>query len=433
MKQSHFYSFCMKPLIYALCLMSPLVWGGEMQNRVTDTAESNSFWGSLLDQSYVDPAKKVHLYKDDTNPYIQEVNLCFRAQYQMAAMTANQGTYEGSDGFTDGWRRFRLGGNMTVFKKFKIANVWNVGGVPVTGQYRNGAWDHHRLASGNLYEAYVEYNGESDFKLSVGKSLPLFMAENRKSSAKYDLPEMSVLETALAMGSSFGVWAQQETSERSWNWNLGLWSNTEKPRRGEWGTWDGVNLMGRVSRKVDDLLLKEGRLHLDWVHNFTPSDEMSLKSREDKYVGSNAEDIFAFYYVGKEGPWELSMEAIYGLKPASYKQSGKVVSPEDVYGITIMPMYMISPHVQGVVRYQWAAGDQGVKLPGNYTTTLVPTGGSYVDRYQALALGFNFFIYSAVPDRLRVSTMVEYGNSHRKQGTGGFTGWTFLAGVYTNF
>lgn len=400
---------------------------------LSQAGPSLSYWGSLADQSYGKPEKKVHLYKDETNPYIQEFNVSFRAQYQVAAMSANQGTYEGSDGFTDGWRRFRLGWNMTAFKDFKIANVWNIGGVPASGRLQNGAWDHHRLTKGNLYEAYIDYNAGNEITLSLGKTLPLYMAENRKSSAKYDLPEMEILESQLASSSSFGVWAKEEGKKEMIWWNAGVWSNTEKPERGEWGTWDGVNVMGRISCRVDGALLKEGRIHLDWVHNFEDRENMLLQKRKDAYVGPGAEDTVALYYVGKNGPFELTLQSLLGLRPASYKQGSAIVNPDNVYGFLVMPTYMISPNVQAVMRYQWAAGDRGVKLCSNYTTTLVPTQGSYVDRYQAIALGFNFFVYSEVPDRLRISTMVEYGNSHRKEATGGFTGWTFIAGVYTNF
>ena len=405
--------------------------GQESSATLRDSGFSN--WGGLMDQSYGHPSKKLSLYKDDSNPYIQEFNINMRAQYQMAAISANQGTHPGSDGFTDGWRRFRLGWNMQLFRDFKVANVWNIGGLPGTGQNRNGQWDHHRLTQGNLYDAYVEYNAGNEVKVAVGKTLPMYMAENRKSSAKYDLPEMAVLESGLASSSSFGVWATEEgAKERIW-WQFGVWSNTEKYLRGTWGTWDGVNVLARVSCRMDEALLKEGRLYLDWNHNFDDRDDMLLQKRDDRYVGSNAEDIVALYYVGKDGPWELTLQSLFGLQQAAYKSGKTVVAPDNVYGFTVMPTYMVTPNVQAVLRYQWAAGDNGIKMPSNYTTTLVPTQGSYVDRYQAIALGVNFFVYSEVPDRLKIAAMAEYGNSHLKEGAGGFTGWTFIVGVYTNF
>ena len=81
---------------------------------------------------------------------------------------------------------------------------------------------------------------------------------------------------------------------------------------------------------------------------------------------------------------------------------------------------------------QWAKGNDGVSLMRRYSC-LVPTQGSYVDEYKALGLGFNFYLFPENRNRMKIMTMAEYGNSCRKSSSGGFTGWSFIGGVYLDF
>ena len=135
-------------------------------------------------QSYGDRPGNVHLYRNDANPWLQEFNVSLRAQYQAAAVSpSGSGTYPGSHGRTEEWRRLRLGWNARVLRDLKVANIWNMGGVDSLGYYKGGRWNDHKMTRGNLYEANLEYSLPGAV-VGAGKVLPVILAENRISSSK---------------------------------------------------------------------------------------------------------------------------------------------------------------------------------------------------------------------------------------------------------
>ncbi len=398
---------------------------------LTATADNRPFTTplGLWQQTYGQPDGKVHLYHNPDNPYVQELNVSLRAQYQAASVSPNGAqTYPGSGGHTDEWRRLRLGWNAKALTNLKITNIWNMGGVDSLGYYKNGQWYDHGMTHGNLYEANIEYSF-SDFTIGAGKILPVILAENRISSSKYKLPELSAVENQLVSDSSFGLWICNDEKKNDLGYYAGIWSNSEKRSRGTWGTWESANANIGLSYKADNLILQNGRIYFDWIHNF---DDMDIRAYRYKNVGTKARDIFALYYYGKQGPFELMMEGIWAQNIADYKQGGKTVSPSHLAGLTVMPSWNLSPHVQAVMRYQLGTGSQAICLNKRYAS-LVDTQGTYVDTYQAVALGFNFYMYADDPARLKIMTMAEYGHSSGSAPGHGFTGWSFIGGVYTNF
>ena len=305
---------------------------------------------------------------------------------------------------------------------------WQLLKAYYNGYYKNGQWYDHGMTHGNLYEANIEYSF-SDFTIGAGKILPVILAENRISSSKYKLPELSAVENQLVSDSSFGLWICNDEKKNDLGYYAGIWSNSEKRSRGTWGTWESANANIGLSYKADNLILQNGRIYFDWIHNF---DDMDIRAYRYKNVGTKARDIFALYYYGKQGPFELMMEGIWAQNIADYKQGGKTVSPSHLAGLTVMPSWNLSPHVQAVMRYQLGTGSQAVCLNKRYAS-LVDTQGTYVDTYQAVALGFNFYMYADDLARLKIMTMAEYGHSSGSAPGHGFTGWSFIGGVYTNF
>jgi hypothetical protein len=61
---------------------------------------------------------------------------------------------------------------------------------------------------------------------------------------------------------------------------------------------------------------------------------------------------------------------------------------------------------------------------------LTETSGNYVDKYQAFAVGFNFYAYAKDLSKMKIMTLAEYSHSERKHGASGFTGWTWIVGAY---
>lgn len=386
----------------------------------------------MLDQAYGENDGKVRIYRNEENPYIQEFNPMFRAQYQGALLSTSQDSYPGSHNSTSEWRRFRLGANAKVFKDFKLTNVWNIGGLDSRGSWKNGLWNDHGQTTGSLYEASIVYSYKKDFSIGIGKHYPALLAENKGSSADYKTPELSNLENQFSASSAFGVKIFNNEADHDFGWHLAAFSNTEERKRGTWGTWQSAFTLVGLSYKADKIILDKGRVSFDWIHNLQDMDAFASSKFRDTFTGTTARDVFALYYRGEEGPAGLLLEGIWGNKLASYKKDDRLVKPGNVVGVIIMPTYMITKNIQAVVRYQWSTGSDAVKLNPRYAD-VVRTNGSYVDDYQAIGAGFNFYIYHKDPTRLKIMTFAEYSNTNKRHGTGGLTGWTFYGGVYTNF
>ncbi len=388
----------------------------------------------MWDQAYgLDPQKKVHVYKDDSNPYVQEVNVSLRSQYQAGWVDGQVGNYDGSHNWTSEFRRFRMGWNAKVLHDFKLQNVWNVGGVQNNGSWNKTTkrWDDHGQTKASLYEAFVQYNYKNEgYTFSFGKTNPEIFAENRVSSGSFKVPEMTIAEQTLCFDSVWGLWAANDTKKDDLGYYVGLWSSTNDSNKQIWGTWQSCFTTAELSYGLDKVLLEKGRFYVDWIHSFADADK-PLAGSSESYVGPGSEDVVSAYYIGKQGAFEVTCEALWGLN-ANDRNSG------DLFGFMILPSYNVNDHVELVSRFQYATGDNAVNVGKNrYVKSLQRRSPGYADDYYAIGGGVNFYVYGKDHSRLKIMTMLEYGNStvadSRKASNAGFTGWQFICGIYTSF
>lgn len=401
------------------------------QPEVTPSVTKNIyFW----DQAFgLAPQKKVHLYKNSNNPYIQEVNVSLRMQYQAGWVDGQVGNYDGSRNWTDGYRRFRAGWNAKVLNDFKLQNVWNIGGVNSTGSWNKsqGCWDDHSQTSASLYEAFIQYNyKDKGYTFAFGKTNPEIYAENRVSSSSLKVPEFSIVESTVLFDSVWGFWAANDTKKDKLGYYIGIWSGTSDSNKQIWGTWENCFTTVELSYGLDKILLDKGRFYIDWVHSFADADK-PLTGRSSTFVGSQNEDVLSAYYIGKQGKFGITVEGLWALK-----SNNKDV--DDMFGLVVLPTYSITDHVEAVARFQFASGDNAVNVGKNrYVKALQRQSPGYADSYYAIGGGFNFYVYSAEPSRLKIMTMMEYCNStvsqENKAKNAGFTGWQFICGAYLNF
>lgn len=391
------------------------------------------FWDQVFGKN---PQKKFHLYKNDANPWIQEVNATLRMQYQAAWVDGHVGNYEGSRNWTSGYRRFRAGWNAKVLHDFKLQNVWNVGGVYNSVGSWNKArreWQDHTQTSTSLYEAYVQYNyRQKGYTFAFGKTNPEIYAENRVSSSSLKVPEFSIPESTVCFDSAWGFWAANDTKKDKLGYYAGIWSTTNDGNKQIWGTWESAFTTLELSYNVDKMALDKGRVYLDWVHSFADAkDGKALVREKDSFVGSTCEDVLAAYYIGKQGKLGLTAEVMYAMQ-------SNVPSAGNMFGVVVLPTYALTDRVEAVARFQYATGDKAVNVGKNrYAKALQREAPGYADSYWALGAGFNFYVYAQEPSRLKIMTLLEYGNSsvaaEARGKNAGFTGWQFICGAYLNF
>lgn len=418
MKFSRFFAF------FALLASCASAWGA-------DASSLGSHFYNPLECCINKDKTPARLYKNPDNPWIQEFNLSLRAQYQCGWTDPHEELYPGSQGYEDEIRRLRAGWNMTFLKDWKLVNIWNLGGVDGFGYNSGGVWNHHRNITGNLYDLHLEYKTR-EVTISIGKNFPAHLMEFRESSADYLVPEIAIAEESVRGDNSYGVIVSNTDKKAPFGWMAGAWSATLTGTRQAWTNWESAFTQLQLSHAVSVPCMKdESRVYLDWLHAFSNMNEFADNDFRALYSGVKAQNIFALYYRGKSGPFSIMTEVLWAQDPMSRKVNGQVVRPGDIYGFILTPGWMLTDHIQAVVRYQWATGNNALKMCSRYTS-LARTGGAYVDSWQSISLGFNFYALPDDPSRFKIMTMAEYGNSDRKSGVSGFSGWTYIIGAYFN-
>ena len=359
------------------------------------------------------------------NPYLQELSLKLRGQYQWGYLDPAGGDdrVKGNRNDNNEWRRFRLGAQAKVLNQFTLKGVWNVGGLDARNKFSDGEWDRSHT-EGTLDELTLSTTLKP-VTLTLGKHKPAYMAEYRTSSAKILTMERSVLVNQLKAEKLYGISVANADKKAEWGWNAGLWVNGQRDN-----TWlepslnseDSVTLGMSVSRATG----KNGRLQLDYMHSFHKGGETNSGS---EYAGPGAQDVFALSWEGKQDKWSFLAEAQAGLNVY-----GGASGAENVFGLVLMPSYRFTPNWEGVVRYQLASGSNAVKGDSRYYTTNSTYSGTS-DLLQGLYMGANYYVCPENPHMLKLMLGAEYLNSEGKDAKGkkGFTGWQLSSAVRFDF
>ena len=359
------------------------------------------------------------------NPYLQELSLKLRGQYQWGYLDPAGGDdrVKGNRNDNNEWRRFRLGAQAKVLNQFTLKGVWNVGGLDARNKFSDGEWDRSHT-EGTLDELTLSTTLKP-VTLTVGKHKPAYMAEYRTSSAKILTMERSVLVNQLKAEKLYGISVANADKKAEWGWNAGLWVNGQRDNawlEPSFNSEDSLTLGMSVSRATG----KNGRLQLDYMHSFHKDGETNSGS---EYAGPGAQDVFALSWEGKQDKWSFLAEAQAGLNVY-----GGASGAENVFGLVLMPSYRFTPNWEGVVRYQLASGSNAVKGDSRYYTTNSTYSGTS-DLLQGLYMGANYYVCPENPHMLKLMLGAEYLNSEGKDAKGkkGFTGWQLSSAVRFDF
>ena len=359
------------------------------------------------------------------NPYLQELSLKLRGQYQWGYLDPAGGDdrVKGNRNDNNEWRRFRLGAQAKVLNQFTLKGVWNVGGLDARNKFSDGEWDRSHT-EGTLDELTLSTTLKP-VTLTVGKHKPAYMAEYRTSSARILTMERSVLVNQLKAEKLYGISVANADKKAEWGWNAGLWVNGQRDNawlEPSFNSEDSVTLGMSVSRATG----KNGRLQLDYMHSFHKDGETNSGS---EYAGPGAQDVFALSWEGKQDKWSFLAEAQAGLNVY-----GGASGAENVFGLVLMPSYRFTPNWEGVVRYQLASGSNAVKGDSRYYTTNSTYSGTS-DLLQGLYMGANYYVCPENPHMLKLMLGAEYLNSEGKDAKGkkGFTGWQLSTAVRFDF
>lgn len=391
---------------------------------LSQAEESYSFIRNLPNQLTLFNAER----DNASNPWIQELRLKMRAQYQFGMIDPAggddrlMGDADGKDRrYNSEWRRLRLGAQAKVLNMFTLSANFNIGGVDGRQKYSGGRWNADQT-EGSVDELAIKGNFKP-VSFTLGKHKPDFMGEYRTSSAKIITIERSLLVNQLKAEKTYGISFRNADKKADFGWQAGVWANGVD----EDSIWcapsfdsDNGYLIGLG---VNYATGKNSRLYLDYMHSTRHENRDSSYA----YEGSGARDVVALTWETKQDKFAFMAEAMAGFDV--YQKDA-----DNVYGIVLMPSYRLSKHWEGVFRYQLASGSNAVKHDSRYSTTNT-TYKSGCDLTQGFYFGANYYVSPENPHALKLMFGAEYTNSHgtNPKGEKGFTGWSFTSALRANF
>ncbi len=393
-------------------------------------SEGELNWGDVLARSF----KIFDVERDRVdNPYVQEISLRMRTQYQWGYVdpAGGAGRVKGASAGAgrrgnDEWRRFRIGVQARVLRHFTLLSDWDIGGLNGRYKYSDGRWERARSQAA-VYELYVQGNFKP-VTFTLGKSKPAFIGEYRISDSKLPTIERSDLVNQLAPEALYGISFANSDAADKWGWLVGAWVNGQHVKlwlepafRTDTSVMTGVS----ISRSLKE----QSRVYLDWMHSFMDG---SCTEGFAPYEGPGARDVVALTWEAQRGKFGFMAEAMAGFDVMA--STGRRENAENVGGISLIPTYRISPHVETVFRYALAIGSNAVENGGHYAS-INSAYSSTCDLSQSFYFGVNFYLNPENTDRARIMLGAEYTHASGRDSSGerGFTGWQYYAALRSNF
>lgn len=364
---------------------------------------------------------KPTLYKNKENPYIQEVGIEGRLQWQTAHIDVH-GLTDDSDTFTE-WRRARLG------TKIKFLNYFSA-------KYQINVVDDDRPSGGDvdwgydsIDEAYLTFDlGKAintsywdDLNVGYGRYKYTLGYESTASSKKLLTVERSALSNKV-YGSSRPTGLKLEAAKDDWEFAAALYSSTTQGSNDqEFNGWqDGEILWFHAG------YAPEG----NWTYGFDLSyNTADPTDGDDSQVAHKwATSLNAEY---EEGRFGIIGDLIVGenLDNTDPDREGTF------YGAMVMPYYwIIEDKLQGVVQVQHmqSSDPEGVRFNSRYGrrnhSASVNSGRG--DSHQSIYAGLNYYLCD---HNAKIQAGVEYQQLDTPDPAGDVETLTYILGIRSYF
>jgi phosphate-selective porin OprO/OprP len=372
------------------------------------------------------------LYKDDSNPILQEFSLQGRLQVQSIYGESNDDSFNTSDYKDAGndenvWgndieaRRARFGFKSKWFQNWKFEGQINVDN---DGQDNSGDNTFYK----DIYDLFVTYAPSDALNISAGKTKVKFSREQEISSKEILTMERSLISNTLFPGELTGAWVSGKGIQEHWLYELGIYGSD---RVREFSSFDqGVVVLGKIGYDYSAQAgLDTAVASIHYMHNSEPgfadlTDEEYKPSTSPSFTDSIAltNDITS-------GRFGLTTELLYGFGfegDAEQNGKSKPIDQSDVLALSIIPSYYIAEGLQLVGRLQVAtcSDPDDIQVPSRYER--LAEGDQKGNTYTSAYVGLNYYLYG---HKLKLMNGVEYSTL----GGGDYDGYTFMSGLRFSF
>lgn len=373
------------------------------------------------------------LYKDKSNPYLQEFQIEGRLQWQTASVDGD--TISGGDfsnTYTE-WRRARLGVKGKFLQYFGFKYQVNLVDDARPSSVGEGVdWDYQ-----DIDEAYLSFNlakaaGLSNFDkldLLYGRQKFVIGGEAQTSSTKLLTVERSAIANKI-YGSArpTGLTLKGETGKYDFATSLysssADASNTGSSGFGaegpEFHSWnDSFVFLGNLGYTLND----QTRLYVDFTYNFADTD-----GSEDSIIAYEWATAFGAQY--DAGQYGINVDFIVGDNGDA---GGNASRSGSFWGAVFTPYYwLMEDKLQAVAQYQYAGSSEenGLRINSRYGRREGSFGinSGRGDSHHSLYGGLNYYICG---HNAKVQAGIEYQTMDAP--TGDFNTLTYILGLRAFF
>jgi phosphate-selective porin OprO/OprP len=330
------------------------------------------------------------LYRNDSNPVVQQVLFSGRFQHEFAAIDADQGDLEE-------WnvRRMRLGPRVTLFRTFVLHTE-----VEVNPQ-------EHDPFYVRLTDAYLQWNKSSGLVMTFGKQGVPFTIDGATSSKELLTIDRSNLANNIWFPQEYMPGVSVSGRIAPWVYRGGVYSSGAMNR--EFGEFTGdyftLALLGYDFAKP--LGVKEATLTGNYLYQHP--DEDNTFTRE-------LEHIVSVHFKLEADRWGVRTDLSDALG---------YLEQSDMWAVMAMPFVNITSKLQAVGRYTFIDSEEpnGIRF-GTYESRVVSGRG---DEYNEVYLGANYFLYG---HRLKLQTGVQWADMDDRANDGGeYSGVAWTTGL----
>eukprot|EP00903_Cladosiphon_okamuranus_P003550 g3548.t1 len=341
------------------------------------------------------------LYKDASNPFIQEFQVEGRLQYQGAYYDGDDVAGGSMNGRFGEFRRARAGVKAKFLQYFGAKYQVNL----VSDDRPSGGdldWGYQ-----DIDEAYLSFDlGKAiggdifeELNLIYGRQKFVIGNESHTSSTKLLTVERSAIANKI-YGSYRPTGATVEGVIGQISFANSLYSSSVDGDGGEFNSWqDSVVYLGNISYAVNDELT----LSADYTYNFA-----DVTDNEDSIIDYAWATAFGAQY--DAGVYGVNADFIYGDNGAARLGNGNTRDGE-FWGVVLTPYYWIwEDKLQLVGQYQYQGSDssEGVRVNSRYATRAETGAGinsGRGDSHHSLYAGLNYYVCG---HNAKVQSGIEY-------------------------
>jgi len=385
----------------AACVCGAAATSSAFAQSVAQPEASGLLLGKLTGDTALDRAwSAATLYKDNSNPILEEFDLTGRAQFDYFNVDSDKGQ---NDFFEI--RRIRMGVDTYWANRFIE--------VKATLDTNLRSYNTPELFYNRMTDLYVNLHFSDALNLRVGKFEPHFGYDREFSDNMQVFFERGFFDGQVFnnTGNDYVTGVSVSGKVGKWGYQAALFSDNVGQEFGYFN--GGESCLLEISHDfAADLHADKALWALDYMH---------MNNNANSNVFNTMENALATYFDYHNGDWGLVTQLGYG---------DGIATKGNIYEFMIMPTYLITKQLELVLRYQLGLASQsnGITILNRQEKTV---GKSTGDTDNAVYVGLNYYLYG---QKLKLMAGEQYDKL--TGGTGpqaGYQGWTSLVGVRMYF